>query len=73
MSKNDLTIEIYFRVEIADTTVRMNRSICWHGTHCLRQEQIDVIAPCEQALRVNERGRCHNEDEFRVPERVRRE
>ena len=48
--QNDVTIEVYGAVEITGASVRVNGSICCHRTHCLRQEQIDVVAPCEWAL-----------------------
>ena len=53
-SKNDLTIEIEMAVEVADTSVHVNRYICCHRTHCLRQENTGIvangIASCEWAL-----------------------
>ena len=36
--------------EVADVNVYVNRSICCHRTHCLRQEKIDVVAEAVAAL-----------------------
>ena len=39
-SKNDLTIEVHAAVEVADGNVCVNRSICCHRTHSLRQVKL---------------------------------
>ena len=53
-SKMTSPFEFCVLVEVSDASVRVNRSICCHITHCLRQEKIgvvaDVIAPCEWTL-----------------------
>ena len=36
-SKNGLTIEVYVAEEVADASVRENKSIYCHKSHCLRQ------------------------------------
>ena len=38
--KNDLTIEVHVAVEVADSSVRVNRFIGCHRTHCLCQEKM---------------------------------
>ena len=50
-SKNNLTVEVHIAVEVADGSVCMNRSICCHRTHCLRQVK---LTPSQALLhRVN--------------------
>ena len=56
----DITLssnEVCATVEVADTSIHVNRFICCHRTHCLRQEkkltllQADVVSPCEWAFK----------------------
>ena len=55
-TKNDLNIEVYVAVEVADVSVRVNRSICCHGTHCLSRE-INVMEDGVAAVWMGPNGK----------------
>ena len=54
-SVKEYTIEVYVAVEVIDESEHVNRSICCHRSHCLRDEKIDivvdVVALCELSSR----------------------
>ena len=63
-TKKDFTVKGYVTVEVADTNVCVNRSICCHRTHCLRQEKnvvVTDVTPCQLAFRP-----IHETKPFRV-------
>ena len=52
--KNNLTIELYVAVEVTDASVHVYKSICYHRTHCLRQEKI--VELCELTFNFSSRS-----------------
>ena len=42
--ESGFTVEVFVAVEVTDTSVRVNRSICCHRNHCLRRAEIGIVA-----------------------------